>query len=365
MGGPRYIALVHDWLLGMRGGEKVLEQLCQMFPAAPLFTLLRRPGSCSPAIERMRIRSSFLQRMPFALERHQYYLPLYPLAAFSLNLRDVDLVISSSHAAAKAVRVRRGTPHICYCHTPMRYIWDQYADYFSPRRSSLMVRTAVSLCVNGLRRWDVTTAERVTHFIANSRNVQERIRRIYGREAAVIYPPVDVEAFQLSRKHEGYYLIVSALVPYKRIDIAVEAFTRAGEGLLVVGSGQEERKLRSMAGPSVKFLGWVGEAELRSVYEGSRGLIFPGLEDFGIVPVEAMACGKPVLAFNGGGARETVVEGETGTFFAEQSPESLLEALERFRRMPFDPERIRRHALTFSKERFTREMGEFFARYVS
>ena len=359
----RNIALVHDWLVGMRGGEKVLEVLCELFPEATLFTLVHRKGSCSPTIERMKIETSFLQHLPFGKSYYQHYLPLFPIAAQSLDVRDFDLVISSSHAAAKSVRVRKGVRHICYCHTPMRYIWDQYEQYFGKGRASFPVGLAMKMVRGYLQRWDVATAMNVDQFIANSENVRQRIQRIYERESTVIYPPVDVQKFSLSAKDDGYFLIVSALVPYKRIDIAVEAFNILGERLTIVGTGSEETRLKRMAKKNIEFVGWVKENDLQKYYSCCRALIFPGEEDFGIVPVEAMACGKPVIAFGKGGALETVVEGKTGMFFLEQRAESgehgaksLERRVREFGAMKFDAKSIREHAEQFSRERFCMEI---------
>ena len=354
---PRNIALVHDWLTGMRGGEKVLEVLCELFPGATLFTLVHRKGSCSPTIERMKIETSILQRIPFGQRHYQHFLPLFPLAAKSLDLRRFDLVISSSHAAAKGVRVRGGAQHICYCHTPMRYIWDQYEQYFGRGRASLPVRLAMGMVRGYLQSWDVKTAKGVHHFIANSENVRQRIKRIYERDSVVIYPPADVEKFSLSMEDGGYFLAASALVPYKRIDVAVEAFNQLGERLVIVGAGPEEKKLKAIAKRNIEFIGWTGDDDLRNYYAGCRALIFPGEEDFGIVPVEAMACGKPVIAFGKGGALETVVEGKTGLFFQELSPDSLAQKIGEFRDMHFDAQAIRNHSEKFGRRRFRDEVA--------
>jgi glycosyltransferase involved in cell wall biosynthesis len=304
----------------------------------------------SPAIERLPIRTSFIQRLPFGRRHYRYFLPLFPPAARGLDAREFDLVISSSHAAAKGVRVGNDAMHICYCHTPMRYIWDQYGQYFGPGRAPLAVRAGMRLMLGYLRRWDVETASHVRHFIANSRNVQERISRIYHRDSTVIYPPVDLRRFPLSLSHDGSYLIVSALVPYKRIDIAVEAFTALNKRLVIVGSGPEEKRLRSLAGPNVEFKGWAPEAELGGYFARCRALVFPSEEDFGIAPVEAMACGKPVIAFAAGGALETVSAHLTGIFFKGQHAAPLAEAVRRFEGMTFDPDAIRNHASGFSRE---------------
>ena len=233
------IGLIHDWLVSMRGGEKVFEVFCELFPDATVGTLVHRKGSVSEIIENHQIKTSFLQNFPFAKERYQYYLPLFPTAIESLDFSDYDVVISSSHAVAKGIKVRKDALHICYCHTPMRYIWDQYENYFGKNRSSLPVRAAMKFSLSYLRWWDIESSKRVTNFIANSENVRRRIFRIYGRDSEVIHPPVDIDRFKLSLKDDGYYLIVSALVPYKRIDIAVEAFNVLGEKLVIVGTGKE------------------------------------------------------------------------------------------------------------------------------
>ena len=359
MRNPKQIAIVHDWLISMRGGEKVLEVLCELFPEATLFTLVHRDGSLSASIERMKITTSFIQNMPFGRNHYRHFLPLYPTAVRQFDLRDFDLVISSSHAAAKGVRVRKDALHICYCHTPMRYIWDQYEEYFGNGRASPLVRSAMKLFLGSLRRWDVETAEGVDYFIANSCNVQERIMRIYGRESIVIHPPVDVNRFFTSNKDDGYFLIVSALVPYKRTDVAVEAFNRLGEKLIIIGTGSERKKLQSLAKSNIEFRGWVGDEELPSYYAGCRALVFPGVEDFGIVPVEAMASGKPVIAYALGGALETVVEGTTGIFFREQNAMSLEQAIKELAKGNFCPDIIRQHTLQFDRQIFKERMQCF------
>lgn len=352
---PKNIALVHDWLVTMRGGEKCLEALCELFPHARLFTLVRKKGSASPIIERMPVTTSFLQYMPFGVSHYQRYLPIFPRAVESLNVQGFDLVISSSHAVAKGVRVREGALHICYCHTPMRYIWDQYEEYFGRGRAGFLTRTAMKVFVSSLREWDVKSSERVDHFIANSHNVRQRIQRIYNRTADVIYPPIDTSRFSLSEKDDGYFLIVSALVPYKRVDIAIEAFNALGRKLVIVGSGIEEQKLKRIAKSNTEFVGWVSDSELVRIYERCHALIFPGEEDFGMSPVEAMACGKPVVAFARGGALETIVESErfsTGVFFYEQSAGNLITAIQKLDQRVFDPSKLRQHALQFDRSVF-------------
>lgn len=355
------IALVHDWLVSMRGGERALEVLCELFPGATLFTLVHKPGSVSPSIERMTIRTSFIQHLPLGTSRYQHYLPLFPSAIRQLDLRGFDLIISSSHAAAKAVRVGPGALHLCYCYTPMRYIWDQYHEYFG-ERSSPAIRLAMRLMLPWLRSWDVRSAQSVHHFAAISRNVQERIKRIYGRDSELIYPPVETSRFRVALNDDGYYLIVSALVPYKRIDIAIEAFNRSGRRLLIIGTGGEEARLRALAGKNIKFLGWVDDADLPQYYEGCKGVIFPGEEDFGIVPVEAMACGKPVVALAKGGALETVRDGITGVLFSESGPEGIERGVQRLESMRFDPAVLRAAAGEFDRLIFAFKINEFITR---
>jgi glycosyltransferase involved in cell wall biosynthesis len=359
MNRPKNIAIVHDWLVSMRGGEKVLEVLCELYPNATLFTLVHDKGKCSPAIERMNIKTSFLQELPSSTKKYQYYLPLFPTAIEQFDMSDFDLVISSSHAAAKGVRVRYNALHICYCYTPMRYIWDQYEQYFGKGRASFITQIAMKLSLNYLRRWDVASSKRVNEFIGISNAVSERINRIYNRDAAVIFPPVDVDRFSVSEKDEGYYLIVSALVPYKMVDLAVEAFNKLGERLIIIGTGNQEQKLKAMAKKNIEFLGWADDETVKKYYEGCRALIFPGEEDFGIVPVEAMACGKPVIAFNKGGALDTMIEGVTGLFFHDQTSESLAKCVRELSKQSFDQNKIREHAFQFDRKIFKNTIGQF------
>ena len=362
------IALVHDWLTGMRGGEKCLEVLCRRFPDAEIHTLLHRRGATSPTIERMTIRTSFLQRLPGAQKHYRYLLPLMPSAVERLRVPDdVDLVVSFSHAVAKSIRPPDGVPHVCYCFTPMRYAWHRRADYFVA--SGRMRNTPLSLVkrriLDQIRDWDCQTANRVSHFVAISRTIQQRIKESYGRTSRIIYPPVDTHFYTPpagSYQREDFYLCVSALVPYKRIDLAIDACTRLGRRLLVIGSGPETPRLRRMAGPTVELAGWLSDEEIRDRMRRCRALLFPGNEDFGIVPVESQACSAPVIAYRDGGATETVLEATaerqgTGWFFDEQSPTALANAIEAFEgeHHRFSPSLARTQAERFSTNRYEQE----------
>jgi glycosyltransferase involved in cell wall biosynthesis len=359
--------LVHDWLTGMRGGEKVLEAFCNLFPDAPIHTLLHLKGKVSPLIESHPIRTSFLQRMPLAAKRYRHYLPLFPRAAESLKLPPADLVLSSSHCVAKGVKAPPGATHVSYVHTPMRYVWDLYEDYFGPGRGGL-ARWVMPFFRGGLQRWDVRTAASVDHFIANSAHVAQRIKRHYGRDSTVIHPPVEAERFAPVEEPEDYYLVLSALAPYKRVDLAVRACTRLGYRLKVAGTGPEEARLKELAGPKVEFLGWQPDEALPELYAKARAFIFPGEEDFGITPLESMASGRPVVAFGKGGALETVMgtggtEGRpaTGRFFYEQSEDALAAALQEVEAEldSFDPGALARHAAGFGTPVFMERIAEF------
>lgn len=347
------VAIVTDWLNSFGGAERVLMELHRLFPDAPIYTSVHDPEGLPDELGAWDVRTSFLQRIPFARRRHRWLLPVMPLAFESLDLRGYDLVISSSSACAKGVIVDPGTTHLCYCHTPCRYIWDLYHDYVGgPARALLAAPVA-----HWLRMWDRLSSDRVDRFVANSRFVADRIERHYRRTAEVIHPPVDVHRFRLHLgPADGYYLVVSRLVSYKRIDLAVAAATRMNRSLLVVGRGPEEARLRAMAGPTVRFLGWQEDEDVTRLYEGARALVFPGLEDFGIVPVEAQAAGRPVIAYGRGGATETVADGVTGVHFDHQTPDALVTAIERFENERFDPVRCRRNAERFSAETFRSRM---------
>jgi glycosyltransferase involved in cell wall biosynthesis len=352
------VALVHDWLTGMRGGERVLEAVCGLYPDADIHTLFHWRGSVSPTIERHRIHTSFLQHLPMARTQYRRYLPLFPFAVERFDLDDCDLVISSSHCAAKAVVAPGRARHVCYCHSPMRYAWDQFDAYFGPARvGAVASRWLYRPVLARLARWDAATAGRVHRFVANSRHVAARIRRYYSRDATIVYPPVDTVFFEPAAvPAESHFLIVSAFAPYKRLDIAIEACRRIGARLRIVGDGPDRERLERVSGADVTFLGQLTDEQVRDEYRLAQALIMPGEEDFGIVPVEAQACGRPVVALARGGALETVTDGETGVLFAEPTAESLGDALRRVGTMSFDSSRIRSSVERFSKDRHARAM---------
>lgn len=351
------VALVHDWLVTWRGGEKVLLAMADLFPEAPIYTLFHEAGVGPPSLEARRIEVSALDRVPFARRRHRLLLPLLPAAVRTLRPRDVDVVLSSSHCVAKAVPVPAGARHVSYVHAPLRYMWDRFDDYFGPGRAPMPVRLAARLTRPLFQRWDVATAAGVDRFIANSRHVAAQISERYGRAASVVYPPVELQRFLASPLPDGpgeYFLCFGALAPYKRVDLAIEAFRHLGLPLVVAGSGQSQAWLRGLP-PNVKALGQVPDAQVPELLRGARALVFPGVEDFGLTPLEAQACGRPVIARGAGGALETVRE-DTGAFFTEPTVEALTAAVRRFTEAEsgFVPAAARAHASRFSLEAFQR-----------
>ena len=356
---PKKVAIIHYWLVNMRGGERVLEALCELYPEADIYTHVLDVEAISPFLGQRNIKTTFINRLPWAKKLYQAYLPLMPLALEQLDLRGYDLVISSESGPAKGVIVGPNTLHVCYCHSPMRYLWDMYSDYL--KDASLPVRLLFPLLAHYLRIWDRHSSLGVDRFIANSAFVAQRIQKCYRREAEVIYPPVAVEEFYIAEEKDDYYLLFGQLVKYKRADLAIEAFNRLGIRLVVIGDGETLPKLKKMAKSNIQFLGKQPFGLVKQYLSRCQALIFPGVEDFGIVPVEAMASGRPVIAFAEGGALETVVENVTGLFFHQQTPESLISAIEAFEqnRAQFDPKAIRRHAEGFSKELFKLRIANF------
>ena len=342
----------------MRGGEKVLEAICELYPEATIYSLLRVPGAVSDKIERHPIRTSPIQWLPRPGRLYRYYLPLFPAAVELFDLDGYDLVISSSHCAVKSV-IRSGrATHVCYCHSPMRYAWDQFGAYFGPAQVGRLRSRLLRPVLARLARWDAATAGRVDCFLANSQYVAGRIRRYYNRGSTVVYPPVDTDFYRITdggaadRAAGGTFLVVSALVPYKRVETAIEACRLAGARLTIVGRGPEEHRLRKMAGPEVEFLGWRTDEEIRDLYTRSAAVLLPGVEDFGMVPVEAQACGAPVVALRAGGACETVQDEVTGVLVDDGSAEGFAAALARVRSIAWDRAAIRVNAEQYSRERF-------------
>lgn len=394
---PDRVILAHDWLTGMRGGERVLEALCRLFPQAPIYTLIHNPTAVSDVIKAHAVTTSWLQRVPGIRRHYRYFLPFFPGAIERLQPMAADLLISTSHCVAKGLPPPHGARHLCYCFTPMRYAWLFYEEYFGKNQLKKMALTPY---LNRLRAWDRTTCDRVDHFVALSRHVQKRIMEFYGREADVVYPPVKTsfwtpasaespdasrlvprssreggstlhalspvalaqgdprshlrEAASVGRPRasSAYDLIVSALVPYKKIEVAVRAYTRLGYPLKIVGTGTQYNRLRRMAGAHIEFLGWLDDEHVRDLYRHCRMLVFPGEEDFGIVPVEVQACGRPVVAYGIGGVLETVVDGQTGIFFHAQTEAALLGAIEQGAATTWDPATIRANAERFSEANF-------------
>jgi len=346
------VAIVHDWLVGMRGGEKVLEAFCEIFPEADIHTLVCDKEKLSNSIAKMKIHTSFLQKLPFAIAKYSYYLPVMPFFVENFDLSNYDLVISLSHCVAKSCKT--SGPHICYCFTPMRYAYDRFGDYFG---KNLIYK----LLFYFLKKWDIKTSSRPDSYLTLSKYVQNRIKHFYGRDSFLIYPFVDTDFYEIDRdvQKEDFFLIVSALVPYKRVDLAVKTFNKSGKELRIIGEGPCEGKLRKIAKSNIKFLGYLTNESLRKHYQGAKALIFPGVEDFGIVPLEAQACGTCVIAFAKGGVLETVVNGKTGCFFHEQNEKSLLHAIDLFESMSFDCENCRNNALLFTKEKFVYKIKTF------
>jgi glycosyltransferase involved in cell wall biosynthesis len=350
------VAIVHYWLVGMRGGEKVVEALCEMYPQADIFTHVYVPEMVSDRIRQHRVIPTFINALPRSARMYKTYLPLMPLALEQLDLRGYDLVISSESGPAKGIIAPSDALHVCYCHTPMRYIWNMYHDYRDG--AGRLTRWMMPPLAHYLRMWDVTSAARVDSFVANSTTVAKRIRRYYGKDSVVIHPPVDTSAFSISAPSElaDYYLMAGELVSYKRPDLAVQAFNDMKLKLVVIGGGEMLDEIKRIAGPTVTVMGSQPFEVLKHHYARCRALIFPGEEDFGMVPVEAMASGRPVVAFGRGGATETVAEGVTGVFFAEQTVEAIISSIKRSAALDIDPAKIAAHASQFGRDPFLTKM---------
>lgn len=353
-GFPRRVALIHYWLVGMRGGERVLERLLRLFPGADVYTHVYDPRAVSETIRSATVRQSFIGRLPGARRHYQKYLPLMPMALEELDLREYDLVISSESGPAKGIITNNDALHLCYCHSPMRYLWDHYHDY----KSSIggLSRFMMPAMFHRLRQWDVSSASRVDAILANSSFIARRVRKVWGQEAQVVHPPVAVDEFAPSADVSGRYLWVSQMTPYKRADIALQAFNRMGVPALMVGDGEMHAQIARKAGPNVEVRKRLNFAELKQAYATCRALVFTPEEDFGIVPVEANASGRPVIAYGHGGVTDSIVDGKTGVFFEDQGVDALCDAIERFERwVPgFDPQDAVANARRFAPEVFDR-----------
>ncbi|MBU1136852.1 glycosyltransferase [Patescibacteria group bacterium] len=361
------VALIHDYLIRWGGAERVFFNLHQIFPQADIFTLLYDEKEMGKYFPETEVRTSFLQKFPkFWRKNHKYLLPFLPTAAESFDLREYDLVISSSSSFIKGVITRPRAVHICYCHSPMRFSWDYYTNYIGEQKKGILINTAARLIMHYIRMWDRSAAERVDYFIANSKITAWRINRYYGKDAKVIYPPVDLEMKQALSvtadiPKEKYFLIVSQLTPYKKIDLAVEAFNKLDLPLVIIGQGPEKEQLEEIALGNIKFLGWQPDAIVKYYYQNCQALIFPGEDDFGIVPVEAMSFGKPALAYRKGGALETIIEGISGEFFNDLAIESLADGVRRLllNLNNYSPLLIKKTVEKFSQERFETSIKEF------
>ncbi len=356
---PKKTALVQDWLVSMGGAEQVLLEMASLFPTAPVYTALHHSRELPKAINDLEIRASFLQDFPGARSRHRLFLPLMPLAFESFDLTQFDLVLSSSHACAKGIIPGPRTCHLAYIHTPIRYAWDMLHTYFAQEQPSRLKRAIMHPLLHYLRNWDLLSNTRIDAMACNSRFVMQRIRRYYGREATVIHPPVHVPTQAPSRQPDDFYLLVSRAVPYKRLDLAIEAFRTSGRKLVVVGEGPDSAGLKAQAASNISFRGWVDRPQLEALYNSARALIFPGLEDFGIVPVEAQAYGCPVVAFGQGGVLDSVLQEETGMFFQEQTIASLNQTLTQFEARDWNTAHLHQHALGFAPEHFQRKLKAF------
>ncbi|MFW6015705.1 MAG: glycosyltransferase [bacterium] len=357
------VAIVHDWLTNFGGAERVIEAFCEIFPDAPIYTTVYNEENMAEYFPPEKVRTSFMQKIPLSTRYYTKMLSMMPRAFESFNLSGYDIVLSSSSSCAKGVITGPDTMHVSYIHTPMRYAWDLYHDYYN--NSGLMTKLFMGITMPKIRQWDVLNTFRIDHLIANSNYVKRRIKKYYRREATVIYPPVGTNVFVPGdRKIEDYYLIVSRFVPYKRIDLAIKAFNELGKRLVVVGSGSEENYLKKIAKSNIEFIGRISDQKLKEYFQRCKALIFAAKEDFGIIPLEAQACGRPVIAFGEGGALETVKHLETGVHFKEQTVDSLIDAVNAFEKNHFDNSLIRNHAEEFSKKVFISELKQYiFSKY--
>lgn len=353
------IALVHDYLVQYGGAERVLEAFCEIFPDAPIYTMVYDEKATNGAFGKRKIHTSFLQKIPLISSHHRAYPLLMPIAIESFDLSGYDVVFSDSNSYAKGAITGQNTLHISYCHTPMRYAWDDCHRHINDFNYSKITRKFVPLGMNYLRVWDKISSDRPDKYIANSKFVSARIKKYYHKDAQVIHPPVNIENFHVADKTEDYYLLIGRALPYKRFDIVIKAFNDLGFPLKIIGKGPEIKQLKKIASDNIEFLGYLNDKEVAAFYSKAKALIFPSEEDFGIIPLEAMASGRPVIAYRGGGTLETIVENETGTFFNEQNPQAIIAAVKNFNAESFDPQKIRQYAESFDKEIFKRNIKDF------
>lgn len=358
------IALVHDYFIQMGGAEKVAEEMHAMFPGAPMFSTVDQREELPAGLQRSPVKTSWMRHLPINKRNHRHFFMLYPLAIESLDLSAYDLIISSTSGYAKGVRKKKGAVHVCYCHTPMRWVWC-YRSYAEREEFGPVKKAVLPLLLKGLKRWDLRAAKQPDFFIANSQVIADRIKQCYGREAVVIPPPIDVERFRPDEPDEDFYLLLSRMIPYKRLDLAIEACRKLDRPLVVIGDGVGRRKLERLAGRNTRFLGRQPDAVVNRYAGRCRALIFPGEEDFGMVPLEVNASGRPVIAFRGGGAVETVIENQTGVFFNEQTPDSLAEAIENFESRRWDRGVLRRHAEKYDRPVFRSRLLEYLEKVAS
>ncbi len=355
------VAIVQEWFEKIAGSERCVESFNNIFPESDIFSLVDflSDEDRLELLDNKKVNTTFIQKIPFAKKFFRYFLPIFPFAVEQYDLREYDLILSSSHSVSKGILRNQNQVHICYCHTPMRYAWDMYLDYTNDL--NFIKRIFAKIILHKIRIWDIATLNRVDYFIANSKFIQQRIKKVYGRESTVIYPPVNIERFKLCEEKEDYYLAFSRLVSYKKIDLIVETFNENGKKLKVIGSGPDYNKLRKIAKNNIEILGYVEDKSIVHYMQNARCLVFAAIEDFGIVPVEAQACGTPVICLNKGGTAETVVDGVTGIHFESQSIESINNAIENFEsgEHNFNKEKIRNNAIKFSKERFEKEIKGF------
>ncbi|SFM12810.1 Glycosyltransferase involved in cell wall bisynthesis [Paenibacillus sp. 1_12] len=353
------IAIVHDYLNQYGGAERVLECFLDLFPNAPVYTMLTDLSKMPARFAQVDIRNSYIHSIPFSKKHYKKMLSLFPTAVEQFDLREYDVILSSSSAFAKGVITNPNQIHICYCYTPMRYVWDLYHQYIQEDVTNPIFRTLLPFVLHKIRMWDLITAQRVDHFIADSKSISRRIAKYYGRESDVIYPPVSYDNFKQAENTEEFFLIVSRMIPYKRIDIAIEAFNKLKKPLVIIGDGYDRKRLESLAGDTITFMGRQPDEVIVEYYSKCKGFILAGEEDFGITPLEAQSSGRPVIAFGKGGALETVVENETGVFFYESTADSIIEAVRKFESIAFDSSVIRKHAHGFNETRFKEEILKY------